>query len=119
MIDISDGMAKDLLELLPDRSAARLDAQQIPIAAAARQIANDSGHPPLHHAFHDGEDFELLFTVSGNADLDLLERDWREAFEVPLNWIGNIVLRAGSTPAIIVDHAPDDFQLHRGYEHLR
>ncbi|RKX36386.1 MAG: thiamine-monophosphate kinase [Verrucomicrobia bacterium] len=119
MIDLSDGMAKDLPELLPPGSAARLDAHQIPIARAAERRAKETGRPPLHHALHDGEDFELLFTVSGNTDLTRLERDWRGAFDVPLNQLGKIVPRSGSTPPILIDHAPDNFQLNRGYEHFR
>lgn len=119
MIDLSDGMAKDLPELLPTGSAARLNAHQIPIARAAGRRAKVTGRPPLHHALHDGEDFELLFTVSGHSDPVRLEQDWRDAFDVPLNRLGKIVPRSGSTPPILIDHAPDNFQLDGGYEHFR
>lgn len=119
MIDLSDGLAKDLLELLPTGSTARLDARRIPISPAAKRRAKETGRSPLHHALQDGEDFELLFTVSGNSDLNRLEQDWRDAFEVPLNQLGKIVLRSGSTPPIFIDHAPDGFRAGGGYEHFR
>ena len=119
MIDLSDGMAKDLPELLSARSAARLDARRIPVAPEARRLAKESDRPPLHHAFHDGEDFELLFTVSGSADLDGLEHDWRDAFDIPLTRIGRIIRHPSPSPAILIDHAPDNFQINRGYEHFR
>lgn len=119
MIDLSDGMAKDLPELLPAGSAARLDARHIPISPAARRQAKETGRSPLHHALQDGEDFELLFTVSGDTDLNRLEWDWRDAFDVPLNRPGMIIPRSGSTPPISIDHAPDHFQSGCGYEHFR
>ena len=119
MIDVSDGMTKDLPELLSIKSAARLDARQIPIAPAAKRRAKETGQSPLYHALSDGEDFELLFSVSGNTDLDRLEGDWRNSFDVPLNQVGEIVPRSGSTPSILIDHPPDGFQLDHGYEHFR
>ncbi len=119
MIDLSDGMAKDLLELLPTGSAARLDARRIPIAPAARRRAKETGRSPLHHALQDGEDFELLFAVSGNSDLNRLEQDWCDAFDVPLNQLGKIVPKSGSSPPITIDHAPDNFRAGCGYEHFR
>ena len=119
MIDVSDGMAKDLPELLSIKSAARLDAHQIPVAPAAKRRAKETGRSPLFHALCDGEDFELLFSVSGNADLDRLKADWRNSFDVPLNQVGEIVPRSGSTPPILIDHSPDGFELDRGYEHFR
>ncbi len=42
-----------------------LSADAIPISDAARELAQRDGHPPLDHALADGEDFELVFTVSG------------------------------------------------------
>lgn len=63
MIDISDGLAADLHHILEESHVgARLIADKIPISAAA-QSATD-GRSPLEHALGDGEDFELLFTLS-------------------------------------------------------
>jgi thiamine-monophosphate kinase len=41
-----------------------LDAAAVPIHADAIELARTTGKPPLAHALGDGEDFELLFTVS-------------------------------------------------------
>jgi thiamine-monophosphate kinase len=63
MIDISDGLARDLHHVCQEsRCGAVLRAEAIPIAAAARQPHD--ARTPLEHALADGEDFELLFAVS-------------------------------------------------------
>eukprot|EP00913_Durusdinium_trenchii_P028368 g26596.t1 len=63
MIDISDGFAADLHHVLEEsRVGAEVQAASIPISDAARATADDV--TPLQHALSDGEDFELLFTVS-------------------------------------------------------
>ncbi len=69
MLDLSDGIASDLRHILyQSRVGATLDAPSIPIHPDVdRQL------PPsdqLRKALTDGEDFELLFTVSpGDAEL--------------------------------------------------
>lgn len=65
MIDISDGLAKDLHHICEEsRCGAVLTAEAIPIADAAREMAARDGRSPLDHALADGEDFELVFSVS-------------------------------------------------------
>lgn len=74
MIDISDGLAADLHHILhASQVGAVIEAKQLPLRAAASQMPD--GQSPLHHALSDGEDFELLFTVSPD-DADKLPRDW-------------------------------------------
>jgi thiamine-monophosphate kinase len=63
MIDVSDGLAADVMHLCrASACGAVLCAEQIPVADAA-QMAHD-GRSPLEHALHDGEDFELVLAVS-------------------------------------------------------
>ncbi len=63
MMDISDGLAGDLFHILEESHVgAVLDAAAIPISPAAHQMPDTRS--PLEHALSDGEDFELLFTVS-------------------------------------------------------
>jgi thiamine-monophosphate kinase len=72
MIDVSDGLAADLNHLCEEsRCGAILRAEAIPISADARLIADTVS--PLDHALGDGEDFELVFTVSPDDGRSLLE----------------------------------------------
>jgi thiamine-monophosphate kinase len=65
MIDVSDGLSTDLGHILEESQVgAEIDAERIPIAPAAHRLAERTGRDPLHHALHDGEDFELLFTLA-------------------------------------------------------
>jgi len=65
MIDISDGLAADLHHLCEEsHCGAVLHAESIPVAQAARELSQRDARPALEHALLDGEDFELVFTVS-------------------------------------------------------
>lgn len=76
MIDISDGLAKDLHHICEEsRCGAVLFADAIPIAKAASELAARDGRSPLDHALSDGEDFELVFAVAaGDAERLLREQ---------------------------------------------
>ena len=75
MIDVSDGLAADLNHILEEsRCGAVIAADAVPLADAAVELSRTSGKSPLEHALGDGEDFELLFTVSA-ADGERLLRD--------------------------------------------
>jgi thiamine-monophosphate kinase len=78
-IDISDGLALDASRLAEESNCgAVIYIDQVPIAAAARELAESEGaadvsSAALQHALGDGQDFELLFAVSpsqGQAILD-------------------------------------------------
>jgi thiamine-monophosphate kinase len=65
MCDISDGLAADLNHILEESGCgAVLVAEAIPVSDDARELSRTSGKTPLQHALGDGEDFELVFTVS-------------------------------------------------------
>jgi thiamine-monophosphate kinase len=83
MIDISDGLSSDLNRIcLASRVGALIEMDRIPISKEAQQKEN-----PLRAALNDGEDFELLFTVSEEDCQRLLEQ-WKQ--KIPISCIGSI-----------------------------
>ncbi|MDB5309569.1 MAG: thiL [Gemmataceae bacterium] len=75
MIDVSDGLAADLNHILEEsRCGGVLFETAVPVSPAAFELSRTSGKTPLEHALGDGEDFELVFTVSP-ADGAQLVRD--------------------------------------------
>lgn len=114
MMDVSDGLAKDLGSLTPAGLAPALHASAIPISAAARQRAKVTKRSPLSHALGDGEDYELLAVVRTQADTARFESAWRRRFpRLKLSRLGRFV-RKGQSPAGALRLG--DYQ---GYEHLR
>lgn len=116
MMDLSDGLAKDLGSLTPRGLAPALCAPAMPISRAARQRATQTGAAPLAHALGDGEDYELLIVVARDADRAAFERAWGKRFpRVPLSRIG-IFVRADDRAALAGAINLGDYN---GYEHLR
>ena len=73
MIDISDGLARDLSHLCEEsRVGAVVIAESLPIREDARKLAATTGRTVTQHALADGEDFELLFAVSPADGVRLL-----------------------------------------------
>ena len=98
MLDVSDGLAGDLRHLLQaGKVGAELRSSAIPISRAARlqARAESSAKPPLLAALTDGEDFELLFTISGREAVLLLD-SWKKQFpKVRLSCVGKITESLG------------------------
>jgi thiamine-monophosphate kinase len=77
MMDISDGLSSDLNRICGQSGVgALLLAEQIPVSKDAKK-KND----PLEAALNDGEDFELLFTLSKNQH-SKLQGCWRKKLSV-------------------------------------
>lgn len=117
-IDISDGLAIDLLNLLPDSASASIDPEVIPIHPDAGDAAVHSGKNTLFHALNDGEDHELLFLIRpDNAAWESLKATFREAGLAPLSRIGSLVQR-GRAPILDKRTGQPLADLH-GYDHFR
>ncbi len=104
MMDLSDGLAKDLFALAPPRAVAALDAAALPRRTGVG----------VRGAVADGEDYELVFAVARRSAEDAFTRAWHRAFpRTRLTRIGHFAA-AGRLP-------PGALNLgdYRGYEHLR
>ena len=104
MMDVSDGLAKDLHAITPPGTAPAIDSHALPLRFGASVRA----------ALSDGEDYELLFALSAAANARSFERQWARAFpKVRLSCVGHFVT-AGKLPAGSVE-----LTAYRGYEHLK
>lgn len=97
MIDISDGLQQDLKHIADEsKVGGMLDERKIPISKDALKLTKGNRKKALEHALRDGEDFELLFTLSEDR-LYPLEKEWRKHFKTELTQIGKIVARDNTT----------------------
>ncbi|MEW3845567.1 hypothetical protein QOZ18_30665, partial [Pseudomonas aeruginosa] len=64
MIDISDGLAGEVLHLCAaSRTGARVFSEYLPLAQPTLEAAAEFNLDPLTCALNGGEDYELLFTL--------------------------------------------------------
>jgi thiamine-monophosphate kinase len=95
MMDLSDGLAKDLSRLcLASGVGARVRTFDVPVAAALAAGAVVLGVDPLRLALSGGEDYELLSTMRPDA-VDAARTQLREGFGVALSDVGEIVAGEG------------------------
>jgi thiamine-monophosphate kinase len=112
MIDLSDGLASDLQRLVEanhHRIGFDIYAAELPIARAARGS--------LTAALHDGEDFELLFTIDPRH-LRALRTRWARTFALPLTEIGQVVRAPGQLHLITASGHRQALPAG-GYNHFR
>jgi len=118
MMDITDGLGKDLKALIPEGCAAYLDIEAIPLSPDAHRRAQESGCPPIEHAFCDGEDYELLFAVKQGIAPKNFEADWQRSFpELPITAIGEFQAQNGPAPYINIK-TKEALPWTRAFEHL-
>ena len=88
MMDVSDGVASDLLHILRASSlAATVRANDIPVSPLLRKTAARKGWDVLEMALAGGEDYVLLLTVDP-AHINDLQKRFAERFGHPLYVIG-------------------------------
>ncbi len=116
MMDVSDGLAKDLRALTPAGGAPALEAAALPLRQGVKRGDGETVGPSradLRGALTDGEDYELVFALAGQADREKFAAAWKRAFpRVRLSCIGRFV-KAKELPSTAIRMA--DYQ---GYEHL-
>jgi thiamine-monophosphate kinase len=104
MMDISDGLAKDLGALTPPHAKPVLEPGALPLRRGA----------DLRAALTDGEDYELVFALAAHTDAAAFARAWHRRF--PRTRLTNIGHFARSNALSSSAVRLEDFS---GYEHLR
>ncbi|WP_407380743.1 thiamine-phosphate kinase [Methanobrevibacter sp.] len=69
--DITDGLASELYEMKPDCLGFMIYEEKLEISDEYKRLSADLGLNYLDLLLHVGEDFELLFTISEDNDLDI------------------------------------------------
>ena len=95
MMDLSDGLAKDLGRLcVASGVGARVELDGVPVSRALLAGAETLEVDPLDLAISGGEDYELLATIDV-TDLDLARERLLERSGMPLSEVGVILEREG------------------------
>ena len=104
MMDVSDGLAKDLGALTPPHTKPALEPDALPLRRGA----------DLRAALTDGEDYELVFALAAHTDAAAFARAWHRRFpRTRLTNIGHFARSNALSPSAV---RLEDFS---GYEHLR
>jgi thiamine-monophosphate kinase len=114
MMDLSDGLAKDVRALTPAGCVAAINTAALPVSPAARRLASRSGKSAVDHALTDGEDYELVLAVDGRCSTAAFEQAWRSQFQTRLTRIGQFT-RTGKK--LETNHVAAT--RYAAYEHLR
>ena len=117
MIDVTDGLGKDLPALLAPNAAAAVDWPQVPVREAVTAQTREPS-AQLAAALFDGEDYELLFALRADTPPAALRADWDKAppdRSTTLTCVGKVVARPTSGNRLL--NLPT-FSGH-AYEHFR
>lgn len=119
MMDISDGLSKDLARLVKESGVgAKIFKHQIPFSTQMLKAASALKRSPYDFALHGGEDFELLFTVSGEK-LSIFYETYHKlvSSKNPPSLIGEIASDK-QYRIVLIDDAKNSVLKSGGYDHL-
>jgi thiamine-monophosphate kinase len=116
MMDLSDGLAKDLSRLcIASGVGARVRLADVPIPEAVRAAAAALAVDPLDLAISGGEDYELLATIAP-TEVDGARERLRDRFGLALTQVGDIVEGQG---LVAVDaHDAESTMEPKGWDHF-
>lgn len=114
MLDITDGFAKDINSLLTREIGVSVNLEVFPISEDCFLLAQESKKSALEHALTDGEDYELLFILSKDADGIAFHQKWGRIFDLELTKIGVLVKQSGIQDAL----TGKTIECFSGYEHF-
>lgn len=113
MIDLSDGLLIDLNRVLTaSQKGARLAYEKIPVNPQIKEICRQKGWNEHEAVLAGGEDYVLLFTISGQKEMKL--RNENPGLEYYI--IGEINDRKGSL--VVEDQGKPIRIAHLGYDHF-
>jgi len=115
MMDISDGLATDLAHICTEsKVGAEILRDRLPVSEALKSVAEKSEKPVLDWVIKGGEDYQLLFTVSPDHELELrqliAEQTGKEIFA-----IGRI---KGGSGVFLSDGSNREEISFQGYNHF-
>jgi thiamine-monophosphate kinase len=114
LIDISDGLSTDALHVA--RASGRgivLRAGDVPVSQDAVALAEQTGRDALWHALNDGEDYELLFCLSGEQARSAARTG---VGDLCVSVIGEIVV--GEVASLVMPDGRRQPLVAGGWEHL-
>lgn len=117
MMDISDGVAKDLTHIM-ERSAvgATIDLDKIPMTKELKEHCEKLQIDPLTLALEGGEEYSLLFTISSNQS-QTIATQYLKKFNQPIYEIGEITEKSNSI--IWIESGEVSKKTFKGYDHFR
>tara|TARA_X000000368_G_scaffold417246_1_gene413112 strand:- start:5727 stop:6725 length:999 start_codon:yes stop_codon:yes gene_type:complete len=119
MIDLTDGLSKELKLILSPKTAASIDLNSIPISEDAKSLS-DNPEKALERAISEGEDYELLFAVKNTINPQKLESQWKKEFpKIKLTKIATIVKQINKEILLINSKNNQALDLKSNFDHFK